>query len=210
MEPCGTPHRISSIDDLLFSNSTNCFQFVRYFRTQSIATPLIPYLFNLCSNISWFITSKAFEMSHRTAKVNSGFDLLFASTQKLRKVDNGVHCSIVECFDRNQYWCPYKIFLEFKKFIISSNIIISPKFENFGDIMFLVAPPSPPPPPPPPHDNACTGHNFVTNTPIKFLFAIAIEIPDYKNPIIFGINWKNKMASGDHSVYKCSQSLWHL
>ena len=49
-------------------------------------------------------------------------------------------------------------------------IIISPKFENFGDIMFLVAPPSPPspsPPPPPPHANACTGHNFVTNTPIK-------------------------------------------
>ena len=39
-------------------------------------------------------------------------------------------------------------------------LIISPKFENFGDIMFLVAPPSPPP-----HANACTGHNFVTNTP---------------------------------------------
>ena len=52
------------------------------------------------------------------------------------------------------------------------------KFENFGDIMFLVASP-------PPHANACTGHNFVTNTPIKFIFAIAIEIPDYKNPIIF-------------------------
>ena len=44
-------------------------------------------------------------------------------------------------------------------------IIISPKFENVGDIMFLVAPP---PSPPPPHANACTGHTFVTNTPIKF------------------------------------------
>ena len=72
---------------------------------------------------------------------------------------------------------------------------ISPKFENFGGIMFLVAPS-----PPPPHANACTGHNFVTNTPIKFLFAIAIEIPDYKNPMIFGINRKNKMASGGHFV----------
>ena len=39
--------------------------------------------------------------------------------------------------------------------------------------MFLVAPPSPPPQ----HANACTGHNFVTNTPIKFTFAIAIEVP---------------------------------
>ena len=36
--------------------------------------------------------------------------------------------------------------------------------------MFLVGPPSPPPPPP--HANACTDHNFVTNTPIKFIFAI--------------------------------------
>ena len=35
-------------------------------------------------------------------------------------------------------------------------------------------------------------HNFVTNTPIKFIF-IAIEIPDYKNPMIFGINRKNKV-----------------
>ena len=74
-------------------------------------------------------------------------------------------------------------------------IIISPKFENFGDIMFLIAPPSPPP-----HANACTGHNFVTNTPIKFIFAIAIEVPDYKNPMIFVINRKNKMASGGHFV----------
>ena len=61
-----------------------------------------------------------------------------------------------------------------------------------GDIMFLVAPP--------PHANACTGHNFVTNTPIKFIFAIAIEVPDYKNPMIFVINRKNKMASGGHFV----------
>ena len=77
------------------------------------------------------------------------------------------------------------------------HIIISPKFENFGDIMFLVAPP---PSPPPPHANACTGHNFVTNTPFKFIFAIAIEVPDYNNPMIFGINRKNKMASGGHFV----------
>ena len=40
--------------------------------------------------------------------------------------------------------------------------------------MFLVAPP-------PPHANVCTDHNFVTNTSIKFIFAIAIEVPDYKN-----------------------------
>ena len=53
---------------------------------------------------------------------------------------------------------------------------------------------------PPPHANACTGHNFVTNTPIKFIFAIAIEVPDYKNPMIFVINRKNKMASGGHFV----------
>ena len=46
--------------------------------------------------------------------------------------------------------------------------------------MFLVAAPSPPP-----HANACAGHNFVTNTPIQFIFAIAIEVPDYKNPMIF-------------------------
>ena len=30
-------------------------------------------------------------------------------------------------------------------------------------------------PPPPPHANACTGHNFVTDTPIKFIFAIAMD-----------------------------------
>ena len=56
--------------------------------------------------------------------------------------------------------------------------------------MFLVAPP--------PHANACTGHNCVTNTPIKFIFAIAIDVPDYKNLIIFGINRKNKIASDGH------------
>ena len=66
--------------------------------------------------------------------------------------------------------------------------------------MFLVAPP--PPPPPPLHANACTGHNFVTNTPIKFIFAIAIEVPDYKNLMIFGINQKNKMVSGGHFCIK--------
>ena len=79
-------------------------------------------------------------------------------------------------------------------------IIISPKFENFGDIMFLVALPPPPSPPLPHAANACTGHNFVTNTPIKFIFVIAIEVPDYKNPMIFVINRKNKMASGGHFV----------
>ena len=73
--------------------------------------------------------------------------------------------------------------------VVNNCIIISQKFENFGDIMFLVAPPSPPPP----HANACTGHNFVTNTPIKFIFAIAIEVPDYKNPMMFVINRKNKI-----------------
>ena len=51
--------------------------------------------------------------------------------------------------------------------------------------MFLVAPPSPPP-----HANACTSHNFVRKTPIKFVFAISIEDPDYKNPMIFAINRK--------------------
>ena len=80
--------------------------------------------------------------------------------------------------------------------ILAMQVIISPKFENFGDIMFLFARPSPPPP----HANACTDHNFVTNTPIKFIFAIAIEVPDYKNPMIFGINRKIKMASGGHFV----------
>ena len=60
--------------------------------------------------------------------------------------------------------------------------------------MFLVALP-PPLPSPPSHDNACIGHDFVTNTPIKFIFAIAIEVPDYKNPMIYGINRKNKMAT---------------
>ena len=53
---------------------------------------------------------------------------------------------------------------------------------------------------PPPHANACTGHNFVTNTPIKFIFAIAMEVPDYKNLMIVGINRKNIMASGGHFV----------
>ena len=70
--------------------------------------------------------------------------------------------------------------------------VLSLKFENFSDIMFLVAPPPSRPPPPPPHANACTGHNFVRNTPIKFIFAIAIEVPDYKNRMIFGINRKTK------------------
>ena len=82
----------------------------------------------------------------------------------------------------------------------NSVVIISPKFENVGSIMFFVAPPSPPSPPPAPHANTCTGHNFVTNTPIKCIFAIAIEIPNYKNLMIFGITRKNKMASGGHFV----------
>ena len=29
-----------------------------------------------------------------------------------------------------------------------------------------------------PHAKACTGHNFGTNTPIKFIIAIAIEVPE--------------------------------
>ena len=44
--------------------------------------------------------------------------------------------------------------------------------------------------------NACTGHNFVTNTPIKLIFAIDIEVPDYKNP----------MPLGGHFVLKCSKA----
>ena len=40
----------------------------------------------------------------------------------------------------------------------------------------------------------------ITKSPIKFLFAIAIELTDYKNPKNFGINRKNKMASGGHIV----------
>ena len=40
----------------------------------------------------------------------------------------------------------------------------------------------------------------ITNTPIKFIFAIAIEVADYKNLMIFGINRKSKMASGGHFV----------
>ena len=50
--------------------------------------------------------------------------------------------------------------------------------------MFLVALPSPPPPPHA-NGNAYTGHNFITNKPIIFTFAIAIEVPDYKNPMIY-------------------------
>ena len=85
-----------------------------------------------------------------------------------------------------------------------------PKFENIGGIVFLVAPP--PSPPSPPHANACTAHNFVTNTPIKFIFAIAIEVPDYKNPIflasigntkwpLVAILYKN--AQKPHGVSNC-------
>ena len=40
----------------------------------------------------------------------------------------------------------------------------------------------------------------LSHIPIKFIFAIAIEVPDYKNPMICGINRKNKMASGGHLV----------
>ena len=94
-------------------------------------------------------------------------------------------------------------FLDMSNGIMYNHIrgIISPKLENFGNIMLLVPPPFPPSPPSPAtHANACTGHNFVTNTPIKFIFTIAIEVPDYKNLMIFGINRKNKMASGGHFV----------
>ena len=86
-------------------------------------------------------------------------------------------------------------------------LIVSPKFENFGDIMFLVVPPPLSPPPPHVNANACTGHNFVTNTSIKLIFAIAIEVPDYKNSMIVGINRENKMASGGHF---CIQMLKKL
>ena len=62
--------------------------------------------------------------------------------------------------------------------------------------MFLVAPPSPPP-----HANACTSHNFVRKTPIKFIFAIAIEDPDYKNPMIKSDFRLSKMAVGGHFCF---------
>ena len=45
-----------------------------------------------------------------------------------------------------------------------------------------------------PHANACTGHNFVTNTPIKFIFAIAIEVPDSLINFIFGIAVDNTLC----------------
>ena len=78
-------------------------------------------------------------------------------------------------------------------------LIISPKFENFGGIMFLL--------PPPAHANACTGHNFVTNTPIKFIFAIAIEVPDYKNLLIFGINREKQNGLWWSFCIKCSKNV---
>ena len=49
----------------------------------------------------------------------------------------------------------------------------------------------------PPHANACTGHNFVTNTPIKFIFTIAIEVPVYK---IESDVRSSKMAASGHFV----------
>ena len=89
-----------------------------------------------------------------------------------------------QCFWSVIFWSPNKWNLRtlveflFSFFLeIYGHVIISPKFENFKGIMFLVAPA----PSPSPHANSCTGHNFVTNAPIKFVFAIAIEVPDYKN-----------------------------
>ena len=69
--------------------------------------------------------------------------------------------------------------------------------------MFLVVPLQP-------HANASTGHKFVTQTPITSIFAIAIEVPDYKNLMIFGINRKNKMASGGHRSYCSSFFKWYV
>ena len=54
-----------------------------------------------------------------------------------------------------------------------------------------------PPPSPQPHANACTGHNFVTNTPIKFIFAIAIDVPEPYAPYDF---W--------HQSEKKQNGLW--
>ena len=54
------------------------------------------------------------------------------------------------------------------------HIIISPKFRwyyVFGCATAVSAAA---------HANTCTDHNCVTNTPIKFILAIAIEVPDYK------------------------------
>ena len=43
-------------------------------------------------------------------------------------------------------------------------------------------------------------------TPIKFIFAIAIEVPDYKNPMIFGIN-REKNGLWRPLCIKCSKKL---
>ena len=66
--------------------------------------------------------------------------------------------------------------------------------------MFLVGPLLP-------HAKACTGHNCVTNTPIKFIFAIAIEVPDYKNPMIFGINRKKQNGLCRPFLYQTAQKV---
>ena len=69
---------------------------------------------------------------------------------------------------------------------------------NFREYYVLVAPP--PPSPPPPHANACTDHNFVTNTPIKLIFAIAIGSQITRTLLFLASIGKNKMASGGHFV----------
>ena len=77
--------------------------------------------------------------------------------------------------------------------------------------MFLV-------PPPPPHANACTSHNFVTTTPIKFIFAIAIEVPDYdfwhqsdkQNGLcMVAILYKNAQKACGVSNLIVASHIWH-
>ena len=50
------------------------------------------------------------------------------------------------------------------------------------------------PPPQPPHAKACASRKCDTNARIKFIYDIAIDDLEWKNPIDFGENWKTKMA----------------
>ena len=45
---------------------------------------------------------------------------------------------------------------------------------------------------------ACGISNCVTNSPINFIFGIAIDNTKWKNPIVSGANRTSKMAAGGH------------
>ena len=78
------------------------------------------------------------------------------------------------------------------------------------NIMFLVLPL-----PYPPHANVCTGHNFVTNTPIKFIFKnyfrsskklhIDFKWLEMRSKVIFQ---SSKMFVGSHFVTKIKVAYW--